>query len=317
MKLLKKTQQRPPARRFVYGPPSSVSSDVRKPVSTYSTTFRRNRTLTGSLSSEVQSANEHAAELRSPRVHAHGLRHHRRRLSTLLVLCIGGALLMAWLVHQSIATVSIRVSGVNAADTSLYQRITQEYLNRYPLERFRFSLDTIKLTEYMQATYPEVDQILPGVRFGDALGVAELTITVRKPVVVWRTTSSQLYVDANGNAFTRNFFTAPSVEVIDNSGIQAHGNQILVSNRFLSFIGTLVGRMHQLGYGVAQVTLPLNSLRQVEVSLAEIAYPIKFSVDRPVGEQAEDADRSIRYLQENGSSPEYLDVRVSGKAFYK
>lgn len=317
MKLLKKTQQKPPARRFVYGAQSLIANDVPRPVSTHSTAFRRNRTLTGSLSSEVQSVNEHAAELRSPRVHVHGLRHRRRRLSILLILSVSGALLMAWLVYQSIATVMIRVSGVNGADTALYQRITQEYLNRYPLERFRFSLDTVKLTEYMQMTYPEVDHVLPGITYGDALGTAELIIAVRKPVVVWHATSSQLYVDANGNAFTRNFFTTPLVEVIDKSGVQAHGNQVLVSNRFLSFIGTLVGKMRQQGYEVTQVTLPLNSLRQVEVSLADIAYPIKFSVDRPVGEQVEDADRSVRYLKSNGSSPEYLDVRVSGKAFYK
>lgn len=317
MKLLKKTQQKPPARRFVYGAQSSIAHDVPRPVSTHSTAFRRNRTLTGSLSSEVQSVNEHTAELRSPRVHVHGLRHHRRRLSTLLAFCLGGALLMAWLVYQSIATISIRVSGVTAGDTTLYQRITQEYLNRYPLERFRFSLDTTKLTEYIQTTYPEVDRVLPNVSYGDALGAAELTITVRKPVVVWRTTSSQLYVDASGNAFERNFFASPLVEVIDKSGVQAHGNQVLVSNRFLSFIGTLVGKMRQQGYEVTQVTLPLNSLRQVEVSLAGIAYPIKFSVDRPVGEQVEDADRSVRYLKSNGSSLEYIDVRVSGKAFYK
>lgn len=317
MKLLKKTQQKPPARRFVYGAQSSIAHDVPRPVSTHSTAFRRNRTLTGSLSSEVQSVNEHTAELRSPRVHVHGLRHHRRRLSTLLAFCLGGALLMAWLVYQSIATISIRVSGVTAGDTTLYQRITQEYLNRYPLERFRFSLDTTKLTEYIQTTYPEVDRVLPNVSYGDALGAAELTITVRKPVVVWRTTSSQLYVDASGNAFERNFFASPLVEVIDKSGVQAHSNQVLVSNRFLSFIGTLVGKMRQQGYEVTQVTLPLNSLRQVEVSLAGIAYPIKFSVDRPVGEQVEDADRSVRYLKSNGSSLEYIDVRVSGKAFYK
>jgi hypothetical protein len=44
---------------------------------------------------------------------------------------------------------------------------------------------------------------------------------------------------------------------------------------------------------------------------------VKFSVDRAVGEQAEDAARAVRYLDGKGMSPEYLDVRISGKAFYK
>ena len=34
-------------------------------------------------------------------------------------------------------------------------------------------------------------------------------------------------------------------------------------------------------------------------------------------EQAEDAVRAIAYLNAKGISPEYLDVRVSGKAYYK
>jgi hypothetical protein len=41
------------------------------------------------------------------------------------------------------------------------------------------------------------------------------------------------------------------------------------------------------------------------------------SVDRPAGEQAEDAMRAIKYLQSKGMTPAYIDVRVGGKAYYK
>ena len=52
-------------------------------------TYRRNRTLTGSLVSRVPSAGESKAQLRSPRMHAHDLRRTRRRVVLSLGVVVG------------------------------------------------------------------------------------------------------------------------------------------------------------------------------------------------------------------------------------
>lgn len=279
--------------------------------------FQRNRTLTGSLASGVASVNEHKAELKSPRVHAHHLRRHRRNAFGALVAVLLAAAGLYVLVTQSIVSVTVTSANSVGQDASLYQSKIHDYLAVRPLERFRFSLNTASLTTYLVAhDAPEVAQVDSTVS-ANGLGKAAIHLTFRNPVVVWQTGSTRLYVDAAGNTFTRNHFSEPGVQVVDQTGIQAQNNQVLASDRFLAFIGRVIGRMKDNGLTVTDIILPANTTRQVQVKVAGVSYPVKFSVDRPEGEQAEDAARSIRYLLAKGISAQYIDVRVSGKAYYQ
>lgn len=314
MKVSRNRQQQP-ARR-------SGSSSVRQTRVTdedlrerYS--FRRNRTLTGSLAPGVSSATEHRAELKSSRIHAHDLRHHRRRLSVVLLAVLLAGSALAMLIYQSVATVNVVATTDVPIDATLYQQKIQEYLGGRPLERSRLTLDTARLAQYLQTNgCPEVQSVSTDMSF-DGIGASRLSLVLRRPAVAWRTGDVDLYVDSTGVAFTRNYYAEPGVNVVDQSGIATKDNKVLASNRFLSFIGTVIGRMNASGYTVTQVALPAGTTRQIAVSVSSVPYPIKFSVDRPVGEQAEDAARALGYLTEQGVTPEYIDVRVSGKVYYK
>lgn len=315
MKLLRKKQQLPARRSGTHdrvGRASAESLEERY-------TFRRNRTLTGSLSSGVTSVGERHAELRSPRVQTHDLRRHRRKLFGwwLVVSFVAG--LLGYLIFQSIALPRVVVAGgtTQPIDVVQYEDKIQAYLNGHYTERSRLTLDTDKLSAYLQTHgAPEVQAVSPTMSFA-GLGATRLSVTMRRPAVSWKTGGSQLFVDQDGVAFEKNYYDAPAVEVIDQTGIQAQNNRILASNRFLGFIGRMIGKLSNQGYRVTKVVLPENTTRQLLISVDNVAYPIKFSVDRPAGEQAEDAARSIRYLQARDVTPEYVDVRVSGKAYYK
>ena len=151
----------------------------------------------------------------------------------------------------------------------------------------------------------------------DGVGASTINLEFRRPAIVWQTGNTRLYVDDTGVAFTRNYYAEPTVSIVDQSGIGTQDNKVLASNRFLAFIGMVVGRMNANGHTVTQVALPAGTTRQIAVSVATVPYPIKYSVDRPVGEQVEDAVRAMAHLSDKGITPEYLDVRVSGKAYYK
>lgn len=316
MGLLRKKSAPVPRRRLeTYQQGREQSPSVDAPANPYA--FRRNRTLVGSLSSNVTSVNEHGAELKSPRVHAHHLRRHRRRaglaLFALLAICVG----LGYLMYESIVNVAVTTSAPGTFNSATYQSAIHEYLMAHPLERFRFSLNTSGLTTYLQAHgYPEVQSIDPTLPYG-GIGRADVHVVFRNPAVVWHTGGTVLYVDAQGNAFTRNYYQEPDVEVVDQTGIPANGGQVLASDLLLGFIGKVVGRMSENGLTVSQIILPPNTTHQVQVSVQGVSYPIKFSIDRPVGEQAEDAARAIRYLASKGISAQYLDVRVSGRAYYQ
>lgn len=279
--------------------------------------FRRNRTLTGSLVSHVGSATETNSELRSARVRHHDLRAHRRHLGLRLMITLGITAGLAWIIYQSIVVVNLRSDTPVVVKRDTYESVIQDYLNTNPLQRLRATIDVKSMATYMQARGHTEVLTIEGTTERDGFASAGIDIVMRRPVVSWKTGNTTLYVDAEGYAFSRNYYEEPNVTVVDETGIQTVDSRVLASEKFLGMIGQVIGRMGDNGYIVTKVTLPADTTRQLLISVQDVGYPIKFSIDRTAGEQAEDAARSIRHLASKGINPEYLDVRVSGKAFYK
>ncbi|MDB5177904.1 MAG: hypothetical protein JWO61_287 [Candidatus Saccharibacteria bacterium] len=279
--------------------------------------FRRNRTLTGSSSSRVVSSSEGNAQLKSPRVHAHHLALQRRQigmmLGVILLVVLGLYILISQFTAQ--ATVSIKNTAQTSAIQSTYEPIIQEYYGQHPIERLRFLLNPRTFLTFLQTKAPEVESVQ--VESASHFATSQFTITPRHPITGWTINGTQQYVDANGTAFVRNYYAAPQVQIVDNSGVPVTAGQAVASNRFLGFVGRLVGFAEQRGYTVEQVLIPVGTTRQIDVKIKDIPYSIKCSIDRPAGEQAEDLDKSIRYLRQRGITPSFIDVRVSGKAFYR
>lgn len=278
--------------------------------------FRRNRTLTGSLSTDVDSAgSSSSAQLKSPRVHAHDLAQQRRRLGVVLSAAVMAAIILSILVSQFTATATVRSREAAIKLDASYAGIIEGYLKAQPIERLRFALNLDNLNKYVQAQAPEVAQVqLDG---SAGLGVSAFIVTVRTPIAGWTIGTTQQYVDRTGTAFERNYMDAPQVQIVDDSGVRATAGQAVASDSFLSFVGRVVGLAGASGYVVTKVTIPEGTARQIALSIKDVPYLVKLSVDRPAGEQVEDMARSIRWLASEGQTPEYLDVRVSGRAFYR
>lgn len=313
MALFSKKQQKDlPRRRQQGDAPSRVSEEELE--QRYA--FRRNRTITGSASSRITSANDAGADIKSPRVQAHELAKKRRNIGGTLLFVLACSLGLFTLVFQFTADPVVRIAGdasIKPDDT--YEKIIQDYLGAQPAERLRFLLDEAKLTDYLQRKAPEVQNV--DVKGSSGFGASTFAITMRAPIAGWNVGGKQRYVDASGVAFTRNYFASPAVQIIDKSGIQVASGQAIASNRFLGFVGQVVGLAKSQSYTVTQVIIPEMTTRQVELRLKDVEYPIKFSVDRPAGEQVEDMARAIQWMTVRSIKPEYVDVRVSGKAYYR
>ncbi len=277
--------------------------------------FRRNRTLTGSSSSQVTSAGEANAQLKSPRVQTHELRKKRRRLGSLLFIILLAMAGIYGLIYQFTSSVVVRAPGLAASLDKSYEETVQSYLALRPAERLRFLMNQAALNDYVKQKLPEVSSVRVGDNVG--FGRSDFTLTMREPLAGWSIQGKQQYVDASGTAFARNYFPIPGVQIVDNSGVQVADGQAVASNRFLGFVGRTVGLMKAQGYTVTQVAIPTATTREVELKIDGLAYPIKLSIDRGVGEQAEDMVRAIKWFQQKNQSPQYIDVRVSGKAFYR
>lgn len=278
--------------------------------------FARNRTLTGTSSPYVNDL-LHNGDLHSPRSHVHHLAVRRRKIGVMFLSVISVAALLFILLMQFTASVTISVSDSSISkkiDTDVYVKVINDYYAIHPFSRFRFALDQTNLRDYLAVTVPEVSDVT-GVSFV-SIGETDIGLKVRRPVAGWKIGLKQYYVDENGVAFERNYYDNPSVEIVDNSGVALQQGATVASNRFLGFVGRVVALSKQRGYDVVQAIIPAGTTRQLEIVLQGIKEHVKLSVDRGAGEQVEDMDRSIKYLSGRLESPNYIDVRVSGKTFY-
>lgn len=283
-------------------------------------TFRRSRTITGSAATNVRAAGEERGQLRSPRLHEHSLKKHRRKLSAYLsiILIASGGL---WYVIASYIgeTIDVTTSSAQPTTRSLDAHRYQEFANRYfsqrPFERFEFALNEVEFSDYMRSTAPEL--LEASITRGESLGSGQLQLHLREPVASWTIKNKQYFVDTHGVAFTVNYFSVPSVVVSDKSGINADAG-VVASTKLLRFIGRIVTIINQAGLTpVEAVSLPAGSTREVDFKLQDKDYIIKTHLERDPAGQALDIVNAIKYIESKGISPQYLDVRVSSKAYYK
>lgn len=293
----------------------SVGRDIRPTAS--SDIFRRNRTLTGTTSNNLDSAGI-KSDLESSRTQAHYLANHRRKIFSILVVALGSATLLWILISNFTAAVSVSVPAATISksiDLSRYEKVIQEYLDINPMGRLHFLLDQPALNTYVSGKLPEVASVVQQNMMN--IGQTKFAITMRTPVAGWKINNKQYYVDSKGIPFLQNYFTSPTVQIVDSSGASPQTGEAIVSNRFLSFVGRVVAEAKTGGYTVTQAIIPPKTTRELDVKLKGINMVVKLSIDRSAGEQVEDMGKAVQYFAGRGLSPSYIDVRVSGKAFYK
>ena len=274
-----------------------------------STQYRRNQTLSGVKKSPL---NE------SPRGQAHQLTVQRRKVGGIFAIVLTAVILLAILISQLMAEISVTSSTkqLTASFTGEnYEKAINNYLGLHPAERLRFALDEDALSSYVAAALPEVQSIkVSGVK--DIIDT-EFAVTFREPVAGWQINGNQFYVDNSGVVFETNYYGAPEVQIVDESGVSPEEGTTVAGSRLLGFLGKVVAQAGERGYIVTQAILPAGMTRELDVQLKDVATRVKLSTDRGAGEQVEDMSRSLAYLKTKGLNPEYIDVRVSGRAAYK
>lgn len=102
----------------------------------------------------------------------------------------------------------------------------------------------------------------------------------------------------------------PTIEIIDES---KQG----ITNKIREYVGQLEIDFADIGLSLDRAVVPIGKNREVDVYLNGYDYYIKLSVDRGTAVSAEDAKRMIGYLTEHDLHPQYVDVRVKGKGYFK
>lgn len=313
---VKKRKTNLPRRRQMErsNPSTSGSGNLRS-----QRTFHRNRTLTGTSSNNFDSVNSSINDFESTRSHVHRLSNQRRKVSSIILIVFLSTMALWMIVCNFTASATISLSDttiVKSINTKKYIDVIQSYLDTNPISRFTFFTSNIELTKYVSERLPEVKNVT--VRGMSGIGSTNFAITMRTPVAGWTINGKQYYVDSSGVPFEINYFEAPAVQIIDNSGasVKTSNSTAIASKRFLSFIGKVVSSAKFKGYTITEAILPSGTARELEIKIKENGFLAKLTIDRSAGEQVGDMSKAIEYFTARGLAPKYIDVRVSGKAYY-
>ncbi|MBQ6409919.1 sigma factor regulator N-terminal domain-containing protein [Candidatus Saccharibacteria bacterium] len=105
----------------------------------------------------------------------------------------------------------------------------------------------------------------------------------------------------------------PTIEIIDENA-SAGG----ITTRMSEYIGQLETDLKDLSITPVKAVIPAGSIREVDIYLDGYTGFIKTTIDRGTGVTAEDTERMLRYLREQGTGEfQYIDVRIDGKAYWK
>jgi cell division septal protein FtsQ len=279
--------------------------------------FRRSRTLTGTTSNKVNPTAESRSQLKTVRLQAHELHQFQRRVARVLVVVMAVIAVLCYLLVTYISTIAVRYSQPGGSpQTAAYQQTIQQYFTKHPMERFGFSINRKQFASDMQAAHPELSSVdIDKDWYG---GNVRFMLQFRHPLLVWETGGHRFYVDNQGAAFEYDHFGGKYVSVSDQSGISpsVSGGSV-ASNRFINFLGKMVGAVNVADKGqVTDIIIPAST-REVDLKLQGRGYPIKTHTDRDPLQQAEDVVNAIKWFDSKKVTPQYVDVRVAEKAYFK
>ena len=239
----------------------------------------------------------------------------RRKLGAFFVILAIFISLISIFLFQFISKVSVVSNESKSQNLSKYEKSVEEYLNINPSERILSNLNKNALLESLQKDYPEVLSI-SDIKF-NGLTSYKIYLDFRKPVASWLVDGKEFFVDSEGVSFNVNNFEKPSLNIIDDSGAIVSNGKNVASSSFFSFIGKLVSAANKQGLEVSKIRIPPLSLRQVEVSVKGVSYFARMSTADSAEGQIINFKKAIEYFGTHKISPNYIDLRIEGKGYYK
>jgi cell division septal protein FtsQ len=275
-----------------------------------SANFIRNRTLSGYDPSGDTAAEEAVLE-RSRQQN----RSSKKRRWTTILLAIGVVVsLIVLLISQfvvSVSSVEYAQSGVSTKRDNEYLAFANQYLDERPSQRLLWAINGEELLAAARTAYPEIAEISVN---NNLISGGSVKVSLRSPVAVWSAGGKRSYVDQHGVVFETNYFDEPDITIVDQNTSQSGG----VSSRMLEFIGkTIAGLESSSSEKVREISIPAQAARYVEIKLHSRDFYIKVQIDRDITSQITDIVNMIKFLDERGIKPSYIDVRVKNRGYYR
>lgn len=201
--------------------------------------------------------------------------------------------------------------------TSDYQAVVTQHLNKLR-NSTKMTFDSASIVIALEKTFPEVDS-----------ATVELPFIGRQPVVRLGMFGPALNLEAAGKSYiisTEGVVVGEAGQllpiknlprVIDKSGSNISPGQQFLSPQQVNFIKVLVAQSKYAKVTIGSFVLP-SSAQEIDMKLAGVNYFVKFFTGGDPVEQAGSLFATLRHIKAKHITPSlYIDVRVTGKVFYR
>ena len=209
----------------------------------------------------------------------------------------------------------VDVQGPNSELSQDLQSETNKYIKALFTGDNWLFINSNDLKKQLQKTFTGQESIIVKKTFPNKL---EVKTDEQKSAILWKTGARRYIVSINGRTMSeyKDQNTDGMPTVVDGSNIPVNIGDKVATRDFVDFILKLDGYLKTNNikieqYSIAETTSELN----VKTSLG---YVIKFNTSDPADTQIRALAAVLDLLKSQNKKPsEYIDLRVTGRAFYK
>ncbi len=209
---------------------------------------------------------------------------------------------------------------VNTADFHSLKEYSDAAANLFGQfkNRNKLTFDEQAVANGLQKRFPEISDVKIELPFFSEQ--ATIRLTVAQPSFQLNSHGAAYVVSANGIITARvtnlpQFRKLPAV--IDQSGFKAAVGQPVLSTGDVAFIDSVIAECRHAKVPIASLILPATP-QELDLRTADQSYFVKFYLGGDVLDETGQFFAARQHFQQTGQPPsQYLDVRVSGKIFYK
>ncbi|HVS78988.1 MAG TPA: hypothetical protein VHD84_01725 [Candidatus Saccharimonadales bacterium] len=228
-------------------------------------------------------------------------------------------LLFALLIYSLLVSSSPAVTATSSAYHSIDDYTKQVAVSLGGVKnRNKITFDENSVSGKIQSHFPEVQTVQIELPFFSEQPRIKLVVS---PPALKLTSNGQVYVvDADGVAVglardLPNFAGLPTVN--DQSGFEFSAGKQVLSSQSVSFINTVVAQCVHAKVPIASLTLPAKP-QEMDLRTKDHSYYVKFYLGGDANLQTGQLLAARHQFAKTHQNPaQYLDVRVSGKIFYK
>ena len=202
-----------------------------------------------------------------------------------------------------------------------YQKAAKLLFSKSFANSNKITIDSAGISEELARQFPELSNItikLPLVSHDPIV-----YLSPNKVLIAITTANGLSYaIDSNGQVVgsinTNGFYKLNLIDIQDESTSPIHIGQPILSTNTVIFIQTIIYQLEQRNITISNLVLPASA-SELDMNIVGQKYLVKFNLEDPEPLQEVGTFLAVQhYLQGQGVTPShYIDVRVSGRAYYK